>query len=152
MKSIKRFFWITLLLVTLGAGTYYPMSRHVVVYQSSTTILPKANWTFKNTYINLDKEPSKWCAVLSSATLSQYFRQHHMMASMKNRVRCSAKSALYGVWNSVKNNVKKGVNSGSKWIQRESPKHLRKLRSKAKQGVKYLKEKAKQGIRQMQKQ
>ncbi|TNE50878.1 MAG: hypothetical protein EP343_06935 [Deltaproteobacteria bacterium] len=151
MKSIKRFFWITLLLVTLGAGTYYPMSRHVVTYQSSTTILNKESWSFKDTFINLDKEPDKWCTVLSSATLSQYFREHHMMASMKNRVRCSAKSTLYGVWNSVKNNVKKGVNSGANWIKRESPKQLRNLRDKARQGVRYIKQKTKEGIRQMQK-
>lgn len=151
MQSIRRFFWSVVLFLVLGAGFYYPLTRHAVIYRSSLLILPKAHWTWKDTYLNLDKHPERWCTVVESSTLSDYFYKNHWTATVQSKMQCAAKSMTRGLWNKVKSGVKQGVSDGVDWVKRESPKHLESLKKKTEEGAKYLKKKTEQEIKRWQK-
>ncbi len=151
MKSIKRFFWITLFVLLAGTGTYYPLTRHVVIYQSSLFLVPKAGMTFYNTYLNLDKHPEQWCVVHNSSTLYNHFYKHHFMSTMRTKISCAAKSTAHGMWKKVKTGVQTGVSDGIKWVKRETPKQLKNLKKTAIEGANYLKKQAKKSMKNLQK-
>lgn len=151
MKSIKRFFWATLFLLVVGVGSYYPLTKHAVIYQSSLFFVPKAGLSFQHTYLNLDKNPNQWCVIHKSSTLYNHFKSHHFMATMRTKLTCATQEAAQGLWNKVKTGVNQGINQSVNYVKRETPKQFKKLKKQAIQGGKYLQNEAKKQLKELSK-
>ena len=139
MKTIKTFFWLSVTLFLVVGAIYGPLNYHLVVYKSKWHLVEKESIGWDNTYLDLDKHPTRWVTVVgSSQTLRSYFVSKYTN-SATNQLRKSSSST----WDRMKRKIGNGIKGGSKWITKEGPGLLKKGVNGVKSGFTKLKKKGK---------
>ena len=130
------------MLLLVGSAIYAPLNYHLVTYKSKWHVVEKENLGWDNTYLNLDKHPTRWVTVVgSSSTLRAYFLKNYRSSATKE-LRNSSRS----LWNRVKRNVSENIKDGTKWLGKEGPGLLKKGANSVKSGFNKIKKKGKEMI------
>ncbi len=125
---MKKFIFGLFLIALLGGGTYLPLNYHLLWYQSKPHVVEKEYWTFKKTFINLDKNPELWCDALRSETLKEYLYQLDYTKAAKEQLSCGIKSSFKALKKKAVKGIKETIKETGKTIKQTADKTIKTIK------------------------